>query len=153
MAQLYIRMARNIIFTCLQWSSKISETYLYYISYTQNCKTVKYVNINFNSILFSNHFSIIIYGRKQKASTTIIPLSYSWINILHPFKGGYTMRYYWFTTTWQGGNVGGQHGRLVTWLYNRIFSGRICMKIEFSSRGAKCFCSWPLKWPSWCHVN
>ena len=48
----YIRMARNIIFTCLQWSSKISETYLYYISYTQNCKTVKYVNINFDSILF-----------------------------------------------------------------------------------------------------
>ena len=32
----------------------------------------------------------------------------------------------WFATTWQGGHVGGQ--------YNRIFSRRIYMKIEFSSQ-------------------
>ena len=34
--------------------------------------------------------------------------------------------YSWFATTWHGDNVGGQ--------YNRIFSRRIYMKIEFSSQ-------------------
>ena len=38
---------------------------------------------------------------------------------------GMVRRYSWFATTWQGGYVGGQ--------FNRIFSGRIYMKIEFSS--------------------
>ena len=37
-----------------------------------------------------------------------------------------TVVYPWFATTKQGGHVGGQ--------YNRIFSHRIYMKIEFSSR-------------------
>ena len=39
---------------------------------------------------------------------------------------GMVRRYSWFATTWQGGYVGGQ--------FNRIFSGRIYMKIEFSSQ-------------------
>ena len=37
--------------------------------------------------------------------------------------------YSWFATTWHGDNVGGQ--------YNRIFSRRIYMKIEFSSQRGK----------------
>lgn len=60
----YIRMARDIIFTCLQWSFKISETYLYYISYTQNCK---YVNINFNSIFILKLFLYYSIRKKTKS--------------------------------------------------------------------------------------
>ena len=47
------------------------------------------------------------------------------------------------STTWQGGHVRSQN--------NRIFSGRIYMKIEFSSQ--RCFCSWPPTLPPWRHVQ
>ena len=55
--------------------------------------------------------------------------------------------YSWFATTWQGGHVGGQ--------YNRNFSRKIYVEIEFSCRprGEQCFCSWPPTWPPWRNVQ
>ena len=52
--------------------------------------------------------------------------------------------YAWFATTWQDGHVGSRH--------NSFFSRRIYIKMVFSSRGEKCFCSWPPTWPPWRHV-
>ena len=51
-----------------------------------------------------------------------------WCNLFTPFNRMYqaTLSNSWFATTWQGGHVGGQ--------YNRILSWRIYMKRELSSQ-------------------
>jgi len=48
-------------------------------------------------------------------------------------------------TTWQGGQVGGQH--------KGIFSRRSYMKEEFSSQRREMFCSWSPTWPPLRHVQ
>ena len=52
-------------------------------------------------------------------STSQTRLSYILRSLISP-------HYSWFATTWQGGHVGGQ--------YNRVFSRRIYMEMEFSSQ-------------------